>query len=188
MTTPAQEQDVVDVLTEDHEDVTQLLIDIQSSVDTKERRDLADIVITELVRHSVAEEMFVYPVMREHLPNGEEAVEHDIEEHKVIERLLKDLEGLDADTAEFSDHIAELAQTLADHVRDEESEQFPQLRALVPHDRLVEIAGAVATAKMIAPTRPHPMAPNNQAFHLLVGPGVGLVDRIRDKLSGKASA
>jgi hypothetical protein len=31
------------------------------------------------------------------------------------------------------------------------------------------------------------MAPNNEVFHKLVGPGVGLVDRLRDKLTGRAS-
>jgi hypothetical protein len=35
--------------------------------------------------------MHVYPVMREHLPDGEQAVKHDTEEHKQIERMLKRL-------------------------------------------------------------------------------------------------
>ena len=34
---------------------------------------MADTVITELVRHSVAEEMYVYPAMRDHLPDGQQA-------------------------------------------------------------------------------------------------------------------
>ena len=43
------------------------------------------------------------------------------------------------------------------------------------------------TAKKLAPTRPHPGAPNSEVFHKLVGPGVGLVDRLRDKLTGRAT-
>ena len=31
------------------------------------------------------------------------------------------------------------------------------------------------------------LAPNNQVFHKLVGPGVGMVDRLRDKLTGRSS-
>jgi hypothetical protein len=31
------------------------------------------------------------------------------------------------------------------------------------------------------------MAPNNEVFHKLVGPCVGLVDRIRDKFTGRES-
>jgi hypothetical protein len=57
----------------------------------------------------------------------------------------------------------------------------------VPREELVEMAQKVEAAKKIAPTRPHPLAPNNQLFHKLVGPGVGLVDRLRDKLTGRSA-
>jgi hypothetical protein len=71
---------------------------------------------------------------------------------------------------------------------DEESEQFPELRARVPRDQLVKMREQVETAKKIAPTRAHPAAPNNELFHKLVGPGVGLMDRVRDKLTGRTTA
>ena len=179
------EQDVVDVLTTDHNEVVALLQQIKVTTDAEERRDLADTVISELVRHSVAEEMYVYPAIRKHLPNGEEAVDHDIQEHKEIEKTLKKLEGVSADDAEFTQLLTHLGTILRDHVQDEEVEQFPNLRARVPRDELVEIAKKVETAKKLAPTRAHPLAPNNQVFHKLVGPGVGLVDRLRDKLTGR---
>ena len=51
----------------------------------------------------------------------------------------------------------------------------------------MDLAGKVETAKKLAPTRPHPSAPNSELFHKLVGPGVGLVDRLRDKLTGRAT-
>src|ERR671932_1536851 len=89
------EQDVVDVLTADHRDVTALIGEIWTVKDQMIRRDLTDTAISELVRHAVAEEMYVYPAMRKHLPDGEKAVEHDIEEHKQLERAMKKLEGAD---------------------------------------------------------------------------------------------
>jgi hypothetical protein len=61
------------------------------------------------------------------------------------------------------------------------------LRRRVPHEELVELAGKVESAKKLAPTRPHPAAPNSELFHKLAGPGVGLVDRLRDKLTGRAT-
>jgi hypothetical protein len=57
----------------------------------------------------------------------------------------------------------------------------------VPTEKLAALAKKVHTAKKLAPTRPHPSAPNAAPFHKLVGPGVGLVDRVRDKLSGRAT-
>jgi hypothetical protein len=83
--------------------------------------------------------------------------------------------------------LRELEATLADHVADEESGQFPRLRAAISRDELVQLAAKVQAAKKLAPTRPHPDAPNAQLFHKMVGPGVGLVDRLRDRLSGRTT-
>ena len=179
--------DVVDVLTNDHRDVTALIGEIKVVTDPMIRRDLTDTAISELVRHAVAEEMYVYPAMREYLADGENAVQHDIEEHKQIERTMKQLESLDVSSAEFDTAISDLEALLADHVQDEEMEQFPELRRRVPREELVELAGKVETAKKLAPTRPHPAAPNSELFHKLVGPGVGMVDRLRDKMTGRAT-
>lgn len=185
MTANPAERDVVDILTADHQEVLRLLDRIKQSTDDTERRDLGDTVISELVRHSVAEEMFVYPAMRSHLPDGEAAVRHDIEEHKELERTMKELEGLEASDPQFRSLLGQLETILRDHVADEETEQFPQLRANIPGRELVRIAGKVEAAKQVAPTRPHPAAPNSALFHTLVGPGVGLVDRVRDVLTGR---
>ncbi len=179
--------DVIDILTSDHRDVTALIGEIRTITDPMIRRDLTDTAISELVRHAVAEEMYVYPAIRKHVPDGAKAVEHDIEEHKQLEKAMKKLEGADVNSAEFEAALDELSALLADHVQDEETEQFPELRRHIPQEELTELAGKVETAKKLAPTRPHPGAPNNQVFHKLVGPGVGLVDRLRDKLTGRAT-
>jgi hemerythrin superfamily protein len=179
--------DVVDVLTADHRDVTALIGEIWSVRDPMVRRDLTDTAISELVRHAVAEEMYVYPVMRKYLPEGDKAVEHDVEEHKELEQAMKRLEGLDVDGTDFDETLRHLETILADHVQDEESEQFPELRRRIPREELVELAGKVETAKKLAPTRPHPSAPNSELFHKVAGPGVGLVDRLKDLITGRAT-
>ena len=187
MTSEQTGGDVVDVLVADHRDVTALISEIRTVADPMIRRDLTDTVISELVRHAVAEEMYVYPAMRKYLPDGEKAVEHDVEEHKELEQAMKRLEDVDVSSAAFTAALGRLEELLADHVRDEEVDQFPELRRRVPPAELTELAGKVETAKKLAPTRPHPAAPNSELFHKLVGPGVGLVDRLRDKLSGRVT-
>ena len=183
----SSEQDVVDVLTTDHREVRDLIERILTSQDPTERRDLTDIVIAELVRHSVAEEMHVYPAMKQHLPDGDQAVEHDVEEHEELEKMMKELESVDASDPQFIALVRKLETTLADHISDEESDHFPQLRSRVPRDEMVALAEKVESAKKIAPTRPHPGAPNDELFHKMAGPGVGLVDRLRDKLTGRST-
>jgi hemerythrin superfamily protein len=64
MTDTPVDQDVVDILTTDHHEVLALLQQIKITTDAEVRRDLTDTVISELVRHSVAEEMYVYPAMK----------------------------------------------------------------------------------------------------------------------------
>ncbi len=179
--------DVVDALTTDHREALALLDRLAASTDPAQKRDLADTVIAEVVRHAVAEEMYVYPAMRKHVPNGEKEVEHDIEEHKQLEETMKQLEAVDASEPRFDGLVRRMTEQLRHHAHDEESEQFPQLRAHVPHDELVSLREKVQTAKKVAPTRPHPNAPNSELFHKLVGPGVGLVDRLRDRLTHRGS-
>lgn len=181
------DRDVVDVLTADHREVTALIGEIKTVRDPMVRRDLTDTAISELVRHAVAEEMYVYPAMRKHLPDGEKSVQHDIEEHKELERAMKELEDVDVNTPEFETALGRLDEILADHVQDEESDQFPELRQRIPREELVTMAGKVETAKKLAPTRPHPSAPNSELFHKLAGPGVGLVDRLKDMITGRVT-
>lgn len=184
MSTSTDNEDVVDVLTTDHHEVLEMIGQIPTA-DPDQRRDMADTIIAELMRHSVAEEMHVYPVMRDRLPDGESQVQHDIQEHQQLEEVMKELEGADTADAHFMDVLGHLEAVLRDHVSDEETEQFPQLRAQLPHEQLVELGAKVSAAKKAAPTRPHPGAPHSELFHKSVGPGVGLVDRLRDKLTGR---
>jgi hemerythrin-like domain-containing protein len=185
--TATADQDVVDILTTDHHEVLALVQQIPSAL-PDDRRDMADTVIAELMRHSIAEEMYVYPVMQDRFADGETVVAHDKEEHQELEEVMKQLEGVDAAEAEFLTVLGRLEEVLRDHVTDEESGQFPRLRAELSHEELVEIGGKVEAAKKAAPTRPHPGAPHSETFHKMVGPGVGMVDRLRDKLTGRSTS
>ncbi len=187
MTTSTGDRDVVDILTTDHHEVLSLLGQIPGA-DPGARRDMADTIIAELMRHSVAEEMYVYPAMKDHLPDGESRVRHDIEEHQELVEVMKELESIDSADPRFLQTLGRLETVLRDHVTDEESDQFPLLRAHLTREQLVEIGAKVETAKKAAPTRPHPSAPHSELFHKTLGPGVGLVDRLRDKLTGRSTS
>jgi hypothetical protein len=177
--------DVIDILTTDHREMLELLGQIEGAADAATRRDLADTVIAEVMRHAVAEEMYVYPAIEEHLPDGAAEVEHDKQEHDEIVQLMKQLEDVDASDPRFLEVTRELHANLSHHIADEEAEQFPQLRAHIPAEKLVTMGAKVETAKKLAPTRPHPHAPHSELFHKTVGPGVGMIDRLRDKLTGR---
>jgi hemerythrin superfamily protein len=190
MTNPqTTEHDVVDVLTADHREVEVLFVELESRQGTPEhRRHLADVVIAELVRHAIAEEMYVYPTARKALPDGDQIAEHEISEHSDAERTMKDLESLDPSDPRFDELLGHLTSTIRHHVQDEESDLFPRLRAAVAREEMVELAGKVQAAKKSAPTRPHPAAPDRPPANKMLAPGTGLVDRVRDSISGRPTS
>ncbi|SFH27592.1 hemerythrin domain-containing protein [Modicisalibacter xianhensis] len=177
--------DVVDILTADHREMTELLAQAEHTPDADQRRDLVETVIAEVMRHSVAEEMYVYPVMEKHLPNGKEEADHDRQEHDEIVQVMKKLEDADATDPQYMALVQELDKQLRHHADDEESDQFPSLRKHLTQDQLIDMGNKVQKAKQLAPTRPHPSAPHSELFHKSVGPGVGMIDRLRDKLTGR---
>src|SRR4051794_1741634 len=169
MTTSTENQDVVDILRTDHAEALDLIAQIKTAAND-ERRELADALTAELVRHAIAEEMYLYPPMREHLAKGDEMVEHDVKEHQELEEIMKAWEGVDGSEPRFLELLTQLEEVLRDHIEDEQGEQFAQLRAQFSHDQLVEMGEKVEMAKKIAPTRPHPSAPHSELFHKVVGP------------------
>ncbi len=158
---------------------------IEGTPDPTMRRELADTLIAEVMRHAVAEEMHVYPAIERHVPNGAEEVRHDKEEHQEIVEVMKGIEDVDASDPRFMEGARRLEALIRSHAASEEGDQFPKLRAHIPRETLLDMGRKVEAAKALAPTRPHPSAPHSELFHKTVGPGVGMVDRLLDRLQGR---
>ncbi|HEU5161170.1 MAG TPA: hemerythrin domain-containing protein [Streptosporangiaceae bacterium] len=185
----SERRDVIAVLTHDHREVEELFTKLEAATpdDGETRRVLTDEVTIELVRHSVAEEMYLYPAARKFLPDGDKIADKEIAEHGQVEKTLKALEKTDADSEEFSNLLAELMSDVRLHIREEEQELFPELAAQADLEELFDLGDKVQAAKQKAPTRPHPSAPDRPPLNKLLGPGAGFVDRVRDHLSGRGS-
>ncbi|WFF02608.1 hemerythrin domain-containing protein [Micromonospora sp. WMMD964] len=183
------EHDAVDILVADHREVEALLVELETRRGTPEhRRHLVDVVIAELVRHAVAEEAYVYPIARKALPDGNEIADREIAEHAEAEQTMKELESADPSDSRFDELLAHLTRTIREHVREEENELFPRLRAATAREELVDVAAKVTAVKEIGPTRPHPGSPDHPPANKLLAPGIGLVDRLRDALSGRPTS
>lgn len=179
--------DVTAILTADHREMRDLLAQVHMTTDPEQRRDLVDTATAEVMRHAVAEEMHVYPAMEKYLPNGSEEVAHDKQEHDELVQVMKELEGVDAAHPDFIELVKKFEEMLDHHIKDEEDDQFPKLREHLPQEQLEQLGAKVEQAKKLAPTRPHPSAPHSELFHKTVGAGVGMVDRLRDKLTGRST-
>ncbi|MGA5760606.1 hemerythrin domain-containing protein [Nonomuraea bangladeshensis] len=183
----AEQRDVIEVLTHDHREVEQMfseLEDLRGAIGERPKL-LAENVVIELVRHSVAEEQYLYPAVREHVPGGDELADDEIAEHAAAERTMQDLEQLEPGDDRFWPVLDRLMAEVRHHLREEEDELFPRLRAACDQEQLEELGAKVERAKKTAPTRPHPSAPDTPPGNRLLMPGAGLVDRIRDALTGR---
>ncbi|MGW5679939.1 hemerythrin domain-containing protein [Streptomyces sp. NPDC003860] len=178
--------DVIAELTADHREVEQLFARIELvPIGDPQRRDFAVDLTVELIRHSVAEEQYLYPAVREYVDGGDSLADKELRDHAAVEELLKKLEGRRAKDPLFDDLVVQLRMEVNAHVRDEEDRLFPELAAATTPKTLDELGDKIRKAKRTAPTRPHPHAPNTPPANKILGPGVGLVDRARDLLSGR---
>jgi hemerythrin-like domain-containing protein len=183
------QRDVVDVLTADHREFDRIFTQLEglhgrSDADSlRLKRELVDEVTIGLVKHSVAEETQVYPRVEKQV--DKEEAEHSKEEHAEAEETMKRLERMDPEDPEFDAVVAELIREIRHHVEEEESRMFTELRATFSREELVDIAEKVEAVKKIAPTRAHPMTPNEAGVRLAVGPVASLLDHLRDAVSGR---
>src|SRR3954470_16229549 len=186
-----QQRDVIEILEHDHREVEAMFTELESlrGVSTDEeksrRKDLADQVTIELVRHSVAEEVLVYPRVEKDI-SAEEA-EHARKEHAEAEETLQRLEKLDADDPAFDDELATLMSEIRHHIEDEEGEMFAHMREVIDEDELRKLGKRVEAFKKVAPTRPHPNVPNEALPRTAAGPAASMFDRMRDLATGRGS-
>ena len=186
---PEQQRDVIEVLEHDHREVEEMFGELESlrgastEEDKSRRKDLTDRVTIELVRHSVAEEVLVYPEVEDKV--SADQVEHAREEHAEAEETLKRLEKLDADDPGFDDELATLMGEIRHHIEDEEGEMFAHMRQMIDEDELRKLGGRVEAFKKVAPTRPHPNVPNEPLPRAAAGVPASLFDRMRDLATGR---
>jgi hemerythrin-like domain-containing protein len=133
----------------------------------KTKADIADKVITALSQHAVIEEQLLYPTVRERLPDEDDLVLEALEEHHVAKWLLSELDDLTPDDERFDAKFTVLAESVRHHVKEEEGELFPKLRREFTKGELEELGQALAAAKEVAPTRPHPRAPDEPPGNLI---------------------
>ncbi|SFQ71557.1 hemerythrin domain-containing protein [Amycolatopsis rubida] len=144
--------DLITVITDDHRDVERVFAQLESEPGAGDRKEVVDHVIAELVRHSVAEEQLVYRAAREHLDDGDEIADHEIEKHAETEKLMKGLERESPGEPEYEELLGKLIADVRRHIRDEETGLLPRLREACSAGELDQLGERVLAAKKVAPS------------------------------------
>jgi len=181
MSDTSTQPDAIELLTNDHAEVEQMFRQIESLPEGDARNELVAGVVRELSVHAVIEEQVLYPAMRERLPDGDSLVEEAIEEHQRAKEALAAIERADT-PAERDPLLVRLMGDVRHHVEEEETELFPKLRAAFGSEEIREMGSKLASAKKMAPTHPHPNAPNTPPGNVVGGVAAAVMDKARDAL------
>jgi hemerythrin-like domain-containing protein len=194
------------VLKNDHRNVERLFERFERSRSAAERKRVADELVRELSVHATIEEQLVYPRLRQafaadggagrtgrgdrargrragrnrnrsHLPPGERGVFVALEEHHFAKLALVEIEKLAATDGRFEGKVHVLAESVRHHVEEEERDLLPVLERALSSAELDDLGEVLQKAKKLAPTRPHPAAPDEPPGNLLASAAASAYDR-----------
>jgi len=163
-----------------------------SNLDDKER--YGNQFVWDLARHSVAEELIVYPAFEDYLGSvGKDMADKDRKQHHKLKEHLKRFQNMKASDPEYIPQIKILFSDLSEHIKEEEEADLPALEDALAKaytdatGRPAECASANMAAtfektKHFVPTRAHPEAGENPAFESVLGLLAAPLDRLRDML------
>ncbi|MEY2420896.1 MAG: hypothetical protein QOI95_963 [Acidimicrobiaceae bacterium] len=174
--------DAITLLKNDHKTVNELFRKFEKAGDSahKTKAKLVEQIIHELAIHAAVEEVAFYPFIKGASETLKDDVLESLEEHHVVKWLLSELEGMSPKDERFDAKVTVLIENVRHHVKEEEEEMFPRVRKMLSRSDLQELGEALANAKKIAPTHPHPKAPDEPPFNAVASMVSGLVDRARD--------
>lgn len=122
-------KDAIALLKEDHKKVKDLFDQFEKAKSDEKKHELIEEALKELEIHTVIEEEMFYPEAREAL--GEEAkdiLDEAEEEHRVAKTLVEDLKANHQSDEHFEAKFIVLAENVRHHIKEEESEMFPEIR------------------------------------------------------------
>ena len=118
--------DLIEHLTSEHRDAERLLKQLKDTEPGSARDALVDELTTALQTHMAVEEQFLYPIVADTL--GQEPEEEAETEHTLAREGLGKLDELRAEPG-FGAAVDMVEAGIAHHVKEEEHEIFPKLRA-----------------------------------------------------------
>src|SRR4051794_31322968 len=182
--------DAIALLTRDHREVEALFKQFEKLTDRamKTKKNIVTKIVRELAIHSAVEEMLFYPAVRmagmqADTRAGESAAEtvlESLEEHHIVKWTLSELEKMKPDDERYDAKVKVLMESVRHHVEEEQDELFPKARRLLGPKMLEELGLRMEKAKKLAPTRPHPRAPDQPPGNMVAGTMAAMMDRAKD--------
>jgi iron-sulfur cluster repair protein YtfE (RIC family) len=145
-----------------------------------ERKAIADQLVMELSRHEAAEEMLLWPAVRERADEGEQMCEIALDQERVGKRVLNELVHTSPGNEEFGALTHTVAAELREHISYEQNIVWPRLRLRLTDEEARRLGAEIERAERLAPTRPHPHVPPNPKLLRTLAPVAAVLDRARN--------
>lgn len=181
--TADQGPDVISLLEIEHAALRAGLARVTSARAGLARREHLHEFAKLLVRHDVAEETVVYPVLAR-IQGGEQFRDEALRQERgvtiALARLLRRFRWRPGGRKSLR-QVQRFSVVLEDHLAFEERSLIPILSAL-ENEQMRHMMGTwLRRAAAVAPTRPHPHGPQRPAGLLTIGLAIGVVDRLADR-------
>jgi hemerythrin-like domain-containing protein len=138
--------DILEVLKEDHKEVSQLLKKISRTRALKSREKIFVDMKQSVEIHSFLEQLIFYTALQDS-PENEFVVESAQKEHQEIEYLLAELDSLPKDDEEWMPKFRLVKERIEEHVKEEESALFDCAHQTFTPQRLLDLGAEMTTKK-----------------------------------------
>lgn len=144
-------QTIYEILEREHQEVAELLDKLVDDVDADEdeRASVFQTLNASLSAHATAEEAVFYPALQE-LEEGRPLALEAREEHRIVKRLLGEIDGLARMGERWDAKVKVLKESVEHHVKEEEGEIFKLARAGLDQERARELGERFLAAKRVA--------------------------------------
>jgi len=136
--------DPIAMLKQDHREASAMLRDLAESKPGATRRKTTEKLSQALALHMEIEESLIYPLVAERV--GEEEEQEAETEHSLAREGLAKMNEL-VDEGGFGAAVAMVTAGIKHHVKEEETEIFPQLKQQLERDELARLGDEVVAAK-----------------------------------------
>jgi hemerythrin-like domain-containing protein len=138
----------VTLLEEEHRELKRLLRDLEPTTEraVKTRAELYERIHRALTAHEQIEEEIFYPALKEH-PKARDIVLEGIEEHGVVDSLLRELEDVAVDDETWGPKARVMIENIEHHIEEEEDDMFVKARQVFEPAELKALGAAMAARR-----------------------------------------
>jgi len=120
-----------DILKKQHREVKAMFKKMENTENARGRKQLLEEITAALELHTRLEEEIFYPAVRGlETRKAEEMVAEALEEHHVVDLVLKDLPNVDPEDERFEAKMTVLSELVEHHADEEEKEMFKTAQRL----------------------------------------------------------